>query len=271
VETNEAERTRWNDARWTALWPKRERLTREVTAYVLAAAALRPGERVLDIGCGGGGTSLAAAAAVGGDGAVVGADLSVPLLGLAGGRAAEAGTRNVSFHVVDMQTESAPGGPFDIAISQFGVMFFDEPVTAFTNIRAQLAPAGRLAFACWQEAERNPWIFTGAIAEFVPPPPQPAPGKSPTGPFALGDAVRTTGILEAAGFVDVRRTPYETTVEAPQDAILDDDHLTSLGVSDADLPVAQARVDAHLAPFAVSPTLSRFPLAFQIFEARSRP
>jgi SAM-dependent methyltransferase len=269
VATNEAEREHWNDARWTAVWPKRERLTTEVTAYVLGAAALQPGERVVDIGCGGGGTSLAAASAVGPDGLVVGADLSVPLLGLAGSRAAAAGARNVEFHVVDMQVDTAPGAPFDIAISQFGVMFFDEPAVAFANIRAQLVPGGRLAFACWQEPEKNPWIIYGLVAEFVPPPAPPPPGKSPTGPFALADPVRTTAILEAAGFVDVRRTTYEISVETPPDTVRDDDQLTVIGVPDANMAEAQARVDAHMAQFAVTPEISRFPLAFQVFEARA--
>ncbi|MEO9175861.1 MAG: methyltransferase domain-containing protein [Gaiellales bacterium] len=268
METNEAERTHWNDARWTAVWPKRERLTTEVTVYVLRAAALQPGERVLDIGCGGGGTSLAAAAAVGPDGAVVGADVSVPLLGLAGGRAADAGVRHAQFHVVDMQLDPVPGAPFDVAISQFGVMFFDEPTVAFANIRAQLVPGGRIAFACWQEREKNPWIIYGLVAEFVPPPPPPPPGKSPTGPFSLSDAARTTGILEAAGFVDVRRTTYEISVETPPDTVRDDDQLTVLGVPDGNLAEAQARVDARMAQFVVSPGISRFPLAFQVFEAR---
>ena len=72
-----------------------------------------------------------------------------------------------------------PGGPFDAAISQFGVMFFEEPVVGFANIRAHLVPGGRLVFACWQSSERNPWTFFPAVAEFVPPPPEPAPGKSP--------------------------------------------------------------------------------------------
>ena len=92
-ETNEAERRRWNDARWTAVWPKRERLTDAVTAYVLDAAALQPGERVLDVGSGGGKTSIAAARAVGPTGAVVGADISTPLRALAERRAVESGCR----------------------------------------------------------------------------------------------------------------------------------------------------------------------------------
>src|SRR6202042_1616139 len=135
----------------------------EVTAFLLDAAALQPGEQVLDVGCGGGKTSLAAARGVGPEGAVVGADLSTPLTTLASRRAAEAGVENVTFRVVDMQTDTVPGGPFDVALSQLGVMFFEEPVTAFGNIRSHLKPGGRIVFACWQTMERNPWFFAPAI------------------------------------------------------------------------------------------------------------
>jgi SAM-dependent methyltransferase len=269
LETNEAERRRWNDARWTAVWPKRERLTDAVTAYVLDAAALQPGERVLDVGPGGGKTSIAAAKAVGSAGAVVGADVSVPLRALAERRAAESGAGNVTFCTVDVQTDAVPGGPFDAAISQFGVMFFEEPVIGFANIRAHLVPGGRLVFACWQSSEQNPWTFFSAIADFIPPPPEPAPGKSPTGPFALADAVRTTEILRSAGFVDIGRTAYEITVDAPRDSVVDDDQLEVMGIAPDRLAAAQAGVDAHLKQFEVTAKLSRFPLAFQVFEARS--
>src|SRR2546427_7918495 len=97
--TNEFEQRRWNDERWVAVWPKRERLTDAISEYLLDAAALRLGERVLDIGCGGGKTSMAAARLVGGEGAVVGADLSAPLSELAEQRAAEAGGGNGHFPV----------------------------------------------------------------------------------------------------------------------------------------------------------------------------
>ncbi|MGH2849337.1 MAG: SAM-dependent methyltransferase, partial [Solirubrobacteraceae bacterium] len=98
---NEIEQKRWNDAQWTALWPRRERLTDAVSPLLLEAASLRAGERVLDVGCGGGKTSLAAARAVGPQGTATGADISAPLAALARQRAEEAGVDNVSFHVVD--------------------------------------------------------------------------------------------------------------------------------------------------------------------------
>jgi SAM-dependent methyltransferase len=267
METNQAERQRWNDERWAAMWPRRERLTDEVTAFVLDAAALAPGQRVLDVGCGGGRTSLAAAQAVGAEGSVVGADLSTPLTALANRRAAEAGAENVTFRVVDMQTDTVEGGPFDVALSQFGVMFFDEPVTAFANIRSHLKPGGRIVFACWQTADRNPWFVAPAIAELVPQPPPPAPGKSPTGPFALGDPARTTGILRSAGFLEVHRTAHEITVEAPPDSVVDEAQLVLMGVPDDKIAVAHTAVDEYMRQFVLSPTLSRFPLAFQVFQA----
>lgn len=267
METNEVERQRWNDEPWVAAWPKRERLTDAVTPAVLDAAALRLGEHVLDVGCGGGRTSLAAARAVGAEGAVVGADISKPLAALADRRARETGAQNVAFRVVDMQTDTVDGGPFDVALSQFGVMFFDEPVTAFSNIRAHLRPGGRIAFACWQTADRNPWFFTSAIAEFLPQPPAPAPGKSATGPFAFGDPEHTIALLRSAGFVEIRWSAHELAVDVPQDSVVDETQLAFMGVPADKLAAAQTAVGEYMRQFALSPRLSRFPLAFQVFQA----
>jgi SAM-dependent methyltransferase len=268
-KTNEAERQRWNDERWAAIWPKRERLTDAVTMFVLEAASLQAGERVLDVGCGGGKTSLAAAGMVGGAGAVVGADLSTPLTALAVERAREAGVSNATFTVLDMQTDQVEGRPFDVALSQFGVMFFDEPVRAFGNIRAHLKPGGRLAFACWQAADENPWFFAPALAEFLPPPAAPPPGKSLTGPFALADPEQTSAVLRSAGFRDPRSTPHRIVVEAPHDAVVDDVQFELLGLPADRIPTAQAAVADHMRQFMLDAERSRFPLAFQIFEATS--
>ena len=267
---NEAERRRWNDEHWATAWPKRERLTDTVTPVLLATASLQADERVLDIGCGGGRTTIAASRVVGAKGVVVGADLSVPITRLAEQRAHDEGITNVTFLVVDMQSEAVDGAPFDAAMSQFGVMFFDEPVTAFTNIARHLEPGGRLAFTCWRSFDENPWFVASVIARFLPRPPPPAPGKSPTGPFALADPERTTGILAAANFVGIRHTPQDVLVDVPQGTVVDDAQLVFMGVSDAELPEVRAAIDEHMAQFRLDDETLRLPLAFQIFEATTR-
>ena len=266
METNEAQRRRWNDEYFASLWPRQERVTDRVTGHLLDELALRPGERVLDVGSGGGKATLAAARAVAPGGEAVGADVSAPLSRLAAGRAVEVGVENVAFQVVDVQTDPVEGAPFDVAMSQFGVMFFDEPVTAFTNLRAQLGEDARLAFVCWQSAERNPWFPFEALAPFVPPFPEPAPGKSPTGPFALADPERTTAILEAAGFTGVVRTAHALDADVVVDP-MDDVELAYRGVRPDELAAARASLDAHAEQFRLPSGLFRFPLRFQLFRA----
>jgi SAM-dependent methyltransferase len=270
MEANASERRRWNNLGWVAVWTKRERLTDEVTPFLLESLALQPDEHVVDIGSGGGKTTIAAAQAVGPEGVAVGADISAPLNALATERAANAHVENVIFRVADFQSDTIDGGPFDVAMSQFGVMFFDDPVAAFSNVRTQLVSGGRIAFACWRTIEHNPWHINTVLAGIVPPSPPPEPGKSPTGPFALGDPERPRGILEAAGFVDIRRSAHDLLPEIPQDAVVDDAQLTFLGVPPDRMDAATAAVNAHLATFQSRPGWAKLPLAFQIFQATAR-
>src|ERR1044071_9117083 len=122
--------------------------------HALAALAPRPGESVLDIGCGGGETALDLARAVAPDGTVVGIDLSAAVLAFAQ-RAAE-GRERVRFVQADGQVFPFEPASFDAAFSRFGVMFFADPTAAFINIRRSLRPNGRLAFVCWRALEENP-------------------------------------------------------------------------------------------------------------------
>ena len=263
---NEAETRRWNDERWAAAWPRRERLTQAVTPFLLDAVGARPGQRVCDIGCGGGGLTIELARAVAPGGRAVGLDLSAPLLELARRRAEEAGA-DVEFVRCDVQTASPGGEPFDVAVSQFGVMFFDEPLAAFGAIRASLVPGGRLVFACWQWVERNPWHVGTALRPLLPSRPAPPPGKSPVGPFVLGDDEYARDLLGGAGFTAVVGTPHEATVRAPADAVVDRALLPFMGIPPEREGEAMALVDQHLDRFAVGEDEYEFPLAFTVFEA----
>jgi SAM-dependent methyltransferase len=228
---------------------------------------LEPGERVLDIGSGAGITTLAASALVGDNGEVLGADISAPLVAFSTQRAADEGALNIHFVVADVQEEQLPGAPFDVAMSQFGVMFFESPRKAFGNIRAHLREGGRLGFVCWQVAENNKWHLSRALGPFLPTAPPPAPGTSATGPFSLGNPDHTKGILDDAGFRDVVHIPLELIADVGPDAIVDEDQLIFLGVSEDQLPAAREAVAAHLAQFERADGRYDAPLAVQIFLA----
>ena len=198
MAANEAQQRAWNNAGMIERWKGIEPSAGPALEPLLTATQLKPGERVLDIGCGGGLTTLAAARAVGPSGLALGADLSAPMLEVARGRATEAGLGNVTFAVVDAQTADFAGAPFDIAMSRFGVMFFSDPVAAFANIARHLRSGGRLAFACWQDAKANTWQPSEIFARYNPAPPR-VEGRPGPSPFAFADAAYVSGILASAG------------------------------------------------------------------------
>jgi SAM-dependent methyltransferase len=170
----------------------------------LERARVAAGERVVDVGCGCGQTSLQLAERVGPGGAVLGVDISSLMLGRARERAKD--LAQLRFENADAQTHRF-AERFDLVFSRFGVMFFADPTAAFANLRAALRPQGRLAFVCWQGIERNPWLLVPlrALAGIVELPAPPPPGSP--GPFAFADPERVRGILGAAGFGDVLLTP----------------------------------------------------------------
>ena len=176
----------------------------------ISAADIAMGDRVLDVGCGCGATTIALAQLVGPSGSVVGCDISEPMLARATERCIELNVSNASFSVSDVQTAQLPG-PFDVVFSRFGVMFFDDPVAAFANMRSATRPSGRLAFVCWQPADLNDsFSVIGRAANDVLGPPEPTPPDAP-GPTAFGDPERVRAILRDAGWgavgvVECRRT-----------------------------------------------------------------
>jgi len=210
---NAAQATYWNETAgptWAELQAPLDRQLEPLGRRVMAELSL-PGARVLDVGCGAGATSLALAEAVGPDGAVLGVDVSHPLLEVA--RARAAGRSNLTFQEADAQAFVLPPAAFDAVFSRFGVMFFSDPAAAFANLRRALKPGGRLAFVCWRAPTENPVMVLPmqAALPLVATPPAPAEPGAP-GPFAFADPERVRGILESADFEAIAITPHDEKI-----------------------------------------------------------
>lgn len=183
---------------------------------LLERAALAPGMRCIDVGCGCGTTTFAIGDAVGRGAGVTGIDLSAPMLAHARERARERASGE-DFVEGDASRYPFPEGRADRVLSRFGVMFFDAPEEAFAHIRGWLAEGGRLVFVCWQAPSHNAWIrvpVEAALAHLpeMAPPPSDAPG-----PFALADRERLASLLAGAGFGTVDIAPIECPMEIEGD------------------------------------------------------
>jgi SAM-dependent methyltransferase len=179
----------------------------ELTRYgaVLRRAwAVQRHDRVLDVGCGTGQTTREAAR-MALAGSALGVDLSALAIERARKLARAEGLSNVTFERVDAQAHSFAQGYFDLAISRFGTMFFDDPVAAFGNIGRALRPAGRLVMVVWQAHDRNEWDVAIHQALAGPAGPTAVAGEGPD-PFSLADPTTVEGILRAAGFADIGLT-----------------------------------------------------------------
>ena len=187
--------------KWVARQAELDTLMKPVLDGVLARAELDSGLRVLDIGCGAGAACLAAAEAVGTAGAVLGVDVSEPLLNLA--RKRSAALPQIAFHHGDA-TALQLDPPYDRLISRFGVMFFADPVLSFRRMAAQLTPGARISFAAWGQIPENPFFTLPARAARATLGAMPKSDPDAPGPFALRDPERIQAILTQAGFAEVR-------------------------------------------------------------------
>jgi SAM-dependent methyltransferase len=200
----------WNGAlgqRWVAMQRDIDRIVVPFGNSALKAAAPQPGERVIDIGCGCGDTSIEIARLVGAAGSVLGVDVSQPMLEVARSQARLANCAQLAFRDGDASEAELPAN-IDLLFSRFGVMFFSEPSPAFSHLRTSLRAGGRCVFVCWRTPRDNPWAMTPLSAArtamgITQPPADPhAPG-----PFAFADEARLRGILSDVGFgaIDVQR------------------------------------------------------------------
>ncbi|QGK70460.1 methyltransferase domain-containing protein [Allosaccharopolyspora coralli] len=219
VHAPNAEQSRaWNgdDGRhWVDHTQRYESILQGFDRPLLQAAELSTADRVLDVGCGCGQSTFAAARLVP-TGAVTGLDLSEPMLAYARDRAGPTQSAEVTFELGDAQRHAFLPGGYDAVISRFGVMFFADPSAAFTNIAAAVRPGGRLAFVCWQPADRNPWTrkTAGTLAEYVDFPDE---GEHRCGPFAFADPARIREVLAGTGFVDVDITAITEPMRTADD------------------------------------------------------
>ena len=164
----------------------------------------RPGERVLDIGCGFGDTTQRLAGLVGDEGEVVGVDVAPRFIETARTEAAAAGAKNVSFAVADVETADLEG-PYELAFSRFGTMFFAGPVAALRNVRRALAPGGWLVMVVWRRREDNDWLYCAqrTVEGIVERPQEYDEPTCGPGPFSMADADTTSEILVQAGYREI--------------------------------------------------------------------
>jgi len=223
----------WNSPAGQAWVAQQVRLDRQLAPLSAAAIdklGLEVGGRVIDIGCGCGGSTLQLAERVGPRGEALGLDISEAMLDLARRRAGDARATQARFLQADVQTHAFEAGAYDAALSRFGVMFFADPVTAFANVRRALKPGGRIAFVCWRAPAENP-IMTlpmDAAAPFLPEAATgPKVGPNVRGPFAFADRTRAETILADAGFTDIAAIPHDEMLTAGD---LEDAVETALGI-----------------------------------------
>jgi SAM-dependent methyltransferase len=224
--TNADQERAW-DGTEGAYWAAHHELFEAALAHYqpafLEAAAIQPGDRALDVGCGTG-VSTRAVGAAATAGHALGIDLSAEMIDVARRLAGQAGLANVTFEQGDAQIHPFAAEAFDVVVSRTGAMFFGRPEAAFANLAGSLKPGGRLVLLVWQPADRQEWIgeFTRALLGRTPP----APPADAPGPFSLGDPARVRSVLGTAGFTDVRLTPvtepmaYGRTVDEAHDFVL---------------------------------------------------
>lgn len=216
--TNEIPVEAWN----TVLFDKFVRFRRifsvglaEHGSQALAERPYAPGERVLDIGCGWGDTTLEIARQVGGDGEAVGVDCADNFVAMAEKEAAEKGVANARYFTADVQMGDLRG-PYDHAFARFGTMFFNLPGAAMRNIRKTLNPGGTLAMVVWRKREDNPWVFDAEqiVREIVP-----VVAHDETeavhcgpGPFSMAGADMVSDMLQVVGWRDVSLRRYDCDI-----------------------------------------------------------
>jgi SAM-dependent methyltransferase len=204
----------WNGPggqRWASRQAAQDILLAPVADILIDRAKPQAGERIIDVGCGSGATSIAFARKVAPSGHVFGVDVSGPMLE----RARQSAPKDlpVEFTLADATIYPFVPASFDLLASRFGVMFFADPAKSFANMRKALRPSGRLTFACWREPRENPWMMTGLQAVYQHVPKLPQQGPEDPGPFSFASEARVRRILGEAGFTGIAMEPCPLSLD----------------------------------------------------------
>jgi len=255
---------------WADRQQTQDVLLAPVAEILIDRARPKPGERIIDVGCGCGATTTALAQKVGSAGHVFGVDISAPMLARAR-QVAPAGLP-VDFVLADATVYPFDPAGFDLLVSRFGVMFFAQPALSFANIRKALRPSGRLAFACWREPRDNPWLMAPLHAAYKHVPKLPQLGPEDPGPFSFAAEQRVHRILGEAGFSAIAMEPCNLSLDVAVGRGLDAAVESALEIGPAsralqgqpsDLRAAARRsIREALTPFAKGDTV---PLAASIW------
>ena len=204
----------WNGPggqRWADRQQAQDILLKPIADTLIDRAKPKAGERIIDVGCGSGATSVAFAQQVGSSGHVFGIDISGPMLARA--RASAPRELPVDFALADATIYPFDPASFDLLASRFGVMFFAEPSRSFANMRKALRPSGRLAFACWREPRENPFFMAPLQAVYKHVPKLPQQGPEDPGPFSFASEARVHRILGEAGFTGIAMEPHNLALD----------------------------------------------------------
>lgn len=245
---NEQQIQFWNEQagpRWVAFQEQFDEQLEPIGVAAMDRLGVPAGARVIDVGCGCGATSFDLARRVGPSGRVLGVDISGPMLDHARSRLARLQVGNVELVRGDAQVAELPES--DLVFSRFGVMFFEDPVAAFRNLRGALAPAGRVGFVCWRPIDENPFMYVAAraAAEHIELPPSP-PADQP-GPFAFADPARPRRILADAGFSSIDVSAVDVQIELTRDLDETIDFLLHVGPAATALRAADPAKAAPIA------------------------
>lgn len=214
VDVNQDQKDFWSSEagdKWVRHQRDMDALLEPVLQLILKHADLKTGESVLDVGCGTGTSTVAAAQLVGETGHCTGVDIADTLLNHA---AQHFDRRNIDWVLADAQTNTLKNKKYDVMISRFGVMFFANTVAAFKNIKSALKPNGRVIMAAWGPAPDNPWFMLPAKAAKMQLGQMPKTDRSQPGPFAFENHTDVMEMFDVAGFGDIQTTTHNLGLTA---------------------------------------------------------